>query len=151
MSATIALITLILVTGFPDRDYYAAVSLIIPKSYANTLLVILNSRFRTIGGRDAEEDSNIMSIDLSPHSRDSKRFSAYSGIANLDSVPKTLQAKSSFYKASNSTPLGNTAGESRPGSSGRAMIQISIQNEVVTDAADREQTEQSDYSPSTPR
>ncbi|THU83380.1 hypothetical protein K435DRAFT_844058 [Dendrothele bispora CBS 962.96] len=161
-TATIALITLILVTAFPDRTYYSTFSVIVPKTYANTLLVILNSRFRIVGGRDSEEFPNVhMSVastgtsPISPHSiqDNGKRSSimtppglpvALQSLSRPASSARILQKKLSFYDAL--APGSNTY-ESRPGSAGKATIQISIHNEVVTDAgANDGETEGSHYS-----
>ncbi|KAK7443225.1 hypothetical protein VKT23_015823 [Stygiomarasmius scandens] len=159
-TATIALINLILVTGFPDRTYYATASLIIPKTYANTILVILNSRFRIVGGRGVDDDySNMISTGSMPQfqvqdNANMGKSSMNSHLAtvglrdlNSNSQISSLHRKSSFYDA---LSPGSTTCASRPGSSGRATIQISIQNEVITDAVE-EQTEQSHYSQSSMR
>lgn len=37
--------------GFQDRYYYATAAYIIPKLYTNSILIILNSRIRILGGR----------------------------------------------------------------------------------------------------
>ncbi len=51
-SAVAALINLILFFAFPHQALDGTTAFIIPKLYANTIYMVLNSRFRIIGGRD---------------------------------------------------------------------------------------------------
>jgi len=117
-----------------------------PKSYANTLLVILNSRFRIDGGRDDEDYSNMTSVDLrlSQSVRDNRRSLGNSGtigLQRMNSAAGHFQGKSSYDTLSPE----NTAGISKADISGseQKSIQIIVQNEVITDAVDynSEQTE----------
>lgn len=45
------LCTFILFLAFPGHTYYAVPAVITPKLYANTILVVLNSRMQILGGR----------------------------------------------------------------------------------------------------
>ena len=38
--------------AFPEQPYYTAPVAIMPKLYANSILIILNSRMRIVGGRE---------------------------------------------------------------------------------------------------
>ncbi|KAK0226592.1 hypothetical protein IW262DRAFT_1457833 [Armillaria fumosa] len=53
MTAVVALATLILFCVFPEQTFYTVPALLIPKLYANSVYMVLNSRIRIIGGRDA--------------------------------------------------------------------------------------------------
>ncbi|KAK0196057.1 hypothetical protein F5146DRAFT_1118623, partial [Armillaria mellea] len=52
VTAVVALVTCILFFVFPHTTFYSSPASIVPKLYANTVLVVLNSRFRIMGGRD---------------------------------------------------------------------------------------------------
>ncbi|PBK88496.1 hypothetical protein ARMGADRAFT_1167961 [Armillaria gallica] len=52
LTAVVALATLILFFPFPHQTFYATAGLVISKLYSNTIYMVLNSRFRIIGGRD---------------------------------------------------------------------------------------------------
>ncbi|KAK0454285.1 hypothetical protein EV421DRAFT_408663 [Armillaria borealis] len=62
VTALVALVTGILFLAFPHKTFYGAPVLIVPKLYANTVLVVLNSRFRIMGGRDTYTSSTDISI-----------------------------------------------------------------------------------------
>ncbi|KAJ7200144.1 hypothetical protein GGX14DRAFT_660614 [Mycena pura] len=49
-SALVSLTTLILFLVFPNKTYYTTPANIMPFIYANTMLVVLNSRFQIVGG-----------------------------------------------------------------------------------------------------
>ncbi|THV03697.1 hypothetical protein K435DRAFT_715355 [Dendrothele bispora CBS 962.96] len=186
VTAIIATCTLIFVTGFPNETYYTTFSLIMPKAYANTLLVILNSRFRIVGGRDDEEESDyctttlVSSIDqrLSSTQRSSTMFGGSIGrnrrslrnsglgmgviaigLQKMDSAASLRHGERKDTIYGNSTPVSPVSSVSpvsplgqatpprlstrtggadssdpqpRPG----AKIQISVHNEVITDADD---------------
>ncbi|KAK7453196.1 hypothetical protein VKT23_011877 [Stygiomarasmius scandens] len=152
VTAVITLSNLILLTGFPDQTYYVAVNLIIPKAYANTLLVILNSRFRIIGGRGGEDLANITSIDLTLHPRvpGNRRSLTSSGMSvgleRMNSGLQILDRKSTFTEV---LPPGEAICASGPDSSSRTAIQISIHNEIVTDVAADDEILKSQYSQGT--
>ncbi|KAK0191677.1 hypothetical protein F5146DRAFT_1198102 [Armillaria mellea] len=52
VTAVVALVTGILFFVFPHRTFYGSPVSIVSKLYANTVLVVLNSRFRIMGGQD---------------------------------------------------------------------------------------------------
>ncbi|KAK0223761.1 hypothetical protein IW262DRAFT_853204 [Armillaria fumosa] len=62
VTAVVALLTFILFIPFPYQTFRTAPALLMPKLYANALYVVLNSRFKIMGGRDANESSMDMSI-----------------------------------------------------------------------------------------
>ncbi|KAJ7309481.1 hypothetical protein DFH08DRAFT_1088243 [Mycena albidolilacea] len=51
LTALAAVINLTLFFAFPDRTYYTVPAALMPKLYANSILIILNARFQIIGGR----------------------------------------------------------------------------------------------------
>ncbi|KAJ7473454.1 hypothetical protein FB451DRAFT_292572 [Mycena latifolia] len=51
LTAVVVLTGLALFFAFPGRTYYTAAAAIIPKLYANSILVVLNARFQILGGR----------------------------------------------------------------------------------------------------
>ncbi|KAK0493068.1 hypothetical protein EDD18DRAFT_429764 [Armillaria luteobubalina] len=61
-SAVVALLNLILFFGFPHQTFYGTPALIMPKLYANTVYMVLNSRIRIMGGRDTYISSTDQSI-----------------------------------------------------------------------------------------
>ncbi|KAK7455826.1 hypothetical protein VKT23_010860 [Stygiomarasmius scandens] len=138
ITAIVASLTLILVISFPDQTYYTTPSLIIPKLYANTLLVILNSRFRIVGGRDDEDYSNMTSIEfrLSQPAQDNGRTSRNSGVVldlqRVDSLPQPLQGTPLYDKISpeNTSHLS----KSHFSQAGSEALSMQTQLRVVRDA-----------------
>ncbi|KAK0196087.1 hypothetical protein F5146DRAFT_1176184 [Armillaria mellea] len=61
VTAVVALIALILFFGFPHHDFHGTPALIMPKLYANTIYMVLNSRIRILGGRETYMSSTDMS------------------------------------------------------------------------------------------
>jgi hypothetical protein len=55
--ALVALATLILFFVFPNKSYYTTPANVMPFIYANTMLVVLNSRFQIVGGRSTPPTS----------------------------------------------------------------------------------------------
>lgn len=49
--AIVALLNFIFFFVFPDTGYYGVPALIMPKLYANSVLMVLNARIKIIGGR----------------------------------------------------------------------------------------------------
>lgn len=47
---------------FPHQSFYPTPALLMPKLYANTVYMVLNSRFQIIGGRDTYMSSADISI-----------------------------------------------------------------------------------------
>ncbi|KAK0484831.1 hypothetical protein IW261DRAFT_860259 [Armillaria novae-zelandiae] len=62
VTAVGALLTFILFIAFPRQTFHTAPALLMPKLYANTVYMVLNSRFKIIGGRDTYESSMDTSI-----------------------------------------------------------------------------------------
>ncbi|KAJ7769166.1 hypothetical protein DFH07DRAFT_807078 [Mycena maculata] len=60
LTALVAVIGLIIFFAFPGRVYYLIPAAFNPGLYANTLLVLLNSRFRILGGRSGDLSSTDM-------------------------------------------------------------------------------------------
>jgi hypothetical protein len=59
--AVVALSNLALYLAFPDRSYFTTPGGILPKLYANTILVVLNSRIAIVGGRGTDMTSGTTS------------------------------------------------------------------------------------------
>ncbi|KAJ7256226.1 hypothetical protein B0H12DRAFT_519896 [Mycena haematopus] len=51
LTAVVALANLALFFAFPNRPYFFAAGVLLPKLYANTIFAVLNSRFQIMGGR----------------------------------------------------------------------------------------------------
>ncbi|KAK0221069.1 hypothetical protein EDD85DRAFT_960592 [Armillaria nabsnona] len=62
VTAVVALLTFILFIGFPHQIFFITPGLLVPKLYANTVYMVLNSRFQIIGGRDTYKSPTNMSI-----------------------------------------------------------------------------------------
>ncbi|PBK85482.1 hypothetical protein ARMGADRAFT_1128884 [Armillaria gallica] len=62
VTAAVALVTVTLFFMFPHQTFYTTPALLIPKLYANTVFMVLNSRMRIMGGRDTYTSSTDMSI-----------------------------------------------------------------------------------------
>ncbi|KAK0486504.1 hypothetical protein IW261DRAFT_1590773 [Armillaria novae-zelandiae] len=62
VTAVIALLGLILYFGFPDRNFHEAPALIMPKLYANTIYMVLNSRIKIKGGQSTYTSSTDIDI-----------------------------------------------------------------------------------------
>ncbi|KAK0484827.1 hypothetical protein IW261DRAFT_860055 [Armillaria novae-zelandiae] len=57
VTAVVALLNFILLIAFPHQTPYVIPGLLLPKLYANSVYMVLNSRFKIIGGRDTYESS----------------------------------------------------------------------------------------------
>ncbi|KAK0483088.1 hypothetical protein EDD18DRAFT_754330 [Armillaria luteobubalina] len=62
VTATAAIVTLVLFFVFPHQTFYVAPSLVISKLYANSICMVLNSRIRIMGGRDIYTSSTDIEI-----------------------------------------------------------------------------------------
>ncbi|SJL10283.1 uncharacterized protein ARMOST_13667 [Armillaria ostoyae] len=62
VTAVVALLSFVLFIVFPHRYFYATPVLLMPKLYANTVYMVLNSRFQILGGRDTYMSSADMSF-----------------------------------------------------------------------------------------
>lgn len=66
--ATITVVNLILFVQFRSNVYFPVTSVIVSKSYSNTILVILNNRVNIIGGRnEIEPGDHSVSSNWSTH------------------------------------------------------------------------------------
>ncbi|KAK0214492.1 hypothetical protein IW262DRAFT_275001 [Armillaria fumosa] len=65
VTAAAALVSLIHFFAFPRQALDGTTAFIIPKLYANTIYIVLNSRFRMMGGRDTYTSRIDMSITTS--------------------------------------------------------------------------------------
>lgn len=54
LAAVVALATLTFFLAWPGRTYYSPLATILPKLYANNILVLLNSRIKIVGGRGTD-------------------------------------------------------------------------------------------------
>lgn len=73
LTALMATIDLILFMAFPHTAYHAAIALTLAKLYSNSMLVILNSRIRIIGGRNPIPGDTI-AVDMSTGYRGGPKF-----------------------------------------------------------------------------
>ncbi|KAK0214878.1 hypothetical protein IW262DRAFT_248553 [Armillaria fumosa] len=62
VTAVAVLLNFVLFIALPYQTSYAASGLLVPKLYANTVYMVLNSRFKIIGGRDTYMSSTDMSL-----------------------------------------------------------------------------------------
>ncbi|KAK0484820.1 hypothetical protein IW261DRAFT_1458871, partial [Armillaria novae-zelandiae] len=62
MTAVAALLNGVLFIVLPHQSSYIALGLVLPKLYANSVYMVLNSRFRIIGGRDTYTSLTDMGI-----------------------------------------------------------------------------------------
>ncbi|KAK0196106.1 hypothetical protein F5146DRAFT_951861 [Armillaria mellea] len=97
VTAVVALLNLILFFALPDQSFYTAPALLMPKLYANTVYMVLNSRIRITGGRDTYTSSTDMSItttmikDITPHSTGStQRTDRVQGQALMGAITKEV-------------------------------------------------------------
>ncbi|KAK0221073.1 hypothetical protein EDD85DRAFT_272756 [Armillaria nabsnona] len=61
-TAIVALLSFILFILFPHRAYFVTPGMLVAKLYANTIYMMLNSRFQIIGGRDTYNSSTDVSF-----------------------------------------------------------------------------------------
>ena len=59
-----ATVDLILFLVFPDTAYHTSIAIALAKLYSNSMLMILNSRIRIIGGRKTPPRTSISCIEL---------------------------------------------------------------------------------------
>ncbi|KAK0451668.1 hypothetical protein EV421DRAFT_1898603 [Armillaria borealis] len=62
VTAVVALFNFFFFVLFPHRTFFVTLGLLTPKLYANTIYMVLNSRFQILGGRDTYMSSTDMSI-----------------------------------------------------------------------------------------
>ncbi|KAJ7084541.1 hypothetical protein B0H15DRAFT_1023712 [Mycena belliarum] len=51
LTAVVALVNAAMIYAFPGKPYFFTAGAVVPKLYSNTILAVLNSRFRIVGGR----------------------------------------------------------------------------------------------------
>ncbi|SJK98191.1 uncharacterized protein ARMOST_01452 [Armillaria ostoyae] len=97
VTAVVALLTLILFFAFPGETFYATPAFIMPKLYANTVYMVLNSRIRIMGGRDTYTSStdmemtNTMIGDITSHStQGTQRTDGVQGQASVVAITKEI-------------------------------------------------------------
>ncbi|KAK0430063.1 hypothetical protein EV421DRAFT_353324 [Armillaria borealis] len=97
VTAVVALVAGILFFVFPHKTFYSAPVVIIPKLYANTILVVLNLRFRIVGGRDTYTSSTDMTItstmirDITSQSTEGTRpADGMQGRVSVVAIPKEM-------------------------------------------------------------
>ncbi|KAJ7444802.1 hypothetical protein B0H11DRAFT_2341875 [Mycena galericulata] len=64
--AAVAIVDFTLFFAIPDKPYFIAAGVILPKLYANTILAVLNARFQIAGGRGSNPSVDFLSF---PHIR----------------------------------------------------------------------------------
>ncbi|KAJ7647984.1 hypothetical protein FB45DRAFT_1052378 [Roridomyces roridus] len=62
LTALVATTTLVLFIAFPQTVYYSVGAGILPTLYANTVLLILNSRIKIVGGRGTNNPDEMLSL-----------------------------------------------------------------------------------------
>ncbi|KAK0484810.1 hypothetical protein IW261DRAFT_1591128 [Armillaria novae-zelandiae] len=62
VTAVMALLSFVIFIAFPHRSFFVTTGSIVPKLYANTIYMVLNSRFQISGGRDTYMSSTDISI-----------------------------------------------------------------------------------------
>ncbi|KAJ7486295.1 hypothetical protein B0H11DRAFT_2015532 [Mycena galericulata] len=66
VTAAVAIVDFTLFFAIPDKPYFIAAGVILPKLYANTILAVLNARFQIAGGRGSNPSVDFLSF---PHIR----------------------------------------------------------------------------------
>ncbi|KAJ7500845.1 hypothetical protein B0H11DRAFT_1994661 [Mycena galericulata] len=62
VTAVVAIIDFTLFFGIPDKPYFIAAGIILPKLYANTILAVLNARFQIAGGRGSNPSVDFLTF-----------------------------------------------------------------------------------------
>ncbi|KAK0495095.1 hypothetical protein EDD18DRAFT_1355094 [Armillaria luteobubalina] len=98
-TAVVALLSLTLFFAFPGETFYATPAFIIPKLYANSVYMVLNSRIRIMNGRDAHtsstdiETTTIMIRDITSHSTyDIQRTDGVQGQESVVAITKEVSS-----------------------------------------------------------
>ncbi|KAK0241067.1 hypothetical protein EDD85DRAFT_992527, partial [Armillaria nabsnona] len=97
VTAVVALLSLILFFVFPGETFYSMPVFIMPKLYANTVYMVLNSRIRIMGGRETYMSSTDMGYttgmirDLASQSReDAQSMDGMQGKASVVAMTKEV-------------------------------------------------------------
>ncbi|KAK0222463.1 hypothetical protein EDD85DRAFT_1028251 [Armillaria nabsnona] len=117
VTAVVALLNLILFFGFPHQTFYGTPALIMPKLYANTVYMVLNSRIRIMGGRDTYTSSTDLSITStmirdtnSQSSQGTRRTDGMQGRAPIVAITKEVFNDDFEMGRMNDKPQGKTMG-----------------------------------------
>jgi hypothetical protein len=62
LTAAVATVDIILFLSFPHNNYHTAPALTLAKLYTNTLVLILNSRIRIVGGRESSQSGELFGL-----------------------------------------------------------------------------------------
>ncbi|KAK0459901.1 hypothetical protein IW261DRAFT_426718 [Armillaria novae-zelandiae] len=105
-----AILNLILFFAFRDQIYYITLALIIPKLYANSVYMVLNSRIRIMGGRDtytSSTDMETMIRDVASHStHDTQRTDGVRGQVSVATITKEVFSDDHEMGAMSEKPQG---------------------------------------------
>ncbi|KAK0486450.1 hypothetical protein IW261DRAFT_1559858 [Armillaria novae-zelandiae] len=98
VTAIVALLSLILFFVFPGRTFYSTPVFIMPKLYANTVYMVLNSRIRIMGGRDTYTSSTDISFaaDMNTASQSARNTQSADGMQRQVAVPVVAITKAEF-------------------------------------------------------
>ncbi|PBK61337.1 hypothetical protein ARMSODRAFT_965129 [Armillaria solidipes] len=119
VTAVVALLTLILFSAFPGETFYGTPAFIMPKLYANTVYMVLNSRIRIKGGRDTYMSSTDMEMttavigDITSHpTQGTQRMDGVQGQASVVAI--TNEVLSSDHEMSVMSEKPRDGGMSLP-------------------------------------
>ncbi|KAK0226573.1 hypothetical protein IW262DRAFT_776941 [Armillaria fumosa] len=95
VTAVVALLSLILFFVFPGQTFYSTPVFIMPKLYANTVYMVLNSRIRIMGGRDTYTSSTDFSFatDMNIASQSARGTQSMDGMQRQVSVVAITKAE----------------------------------------------------------
>ncbi|PBK58808.1 hypothetical protein ARMSODRAFT_1027931 [Armillaria solidipes] len=119
VTAVVALLSLILFLAFPQKTFYGTPALIMPKLYANTVYMVLNSRIRILGGRDTYTSTTDMIITAgSTMIQDTSSFSPQGssgmdgrqGQASVVAIPKEVLNGDCEMRQMNNKTVGQEHG-----------------------------------------
>ncbi|PBK66544.1 hypothetical protein ARMSODRAFT_939210 [Armillaria solidipes] len=107
MTAVAALVNLVLFFSFPHQALDGTTAFIIPKLYANTIYMVLNSRFHIIGGRDTY--TSLTDISITTTTMEDITFESTEGTPPADGMQEQVSvvviSKEVFNDGSNSYVL----------------------------------------------
>ncbi|KAK0486523.1 hypothetical protein IW261DRAFT_801449 [Armillaria novae-zelandiae] len=105
-----AILNLILFFAFRDQIYYITLALIMPKLYANSVYMVLNSRIRIMGGRDkytSSTDMETMIRDITSHStHGTQRADGVRGQMSVVTITKEVFSDDHEMGVMSEKPLG---------------------------------------------
>lgn len=92
-TAFIALLSLGLFYGFPNKTLHAAAFTILAKTYSNSVLAVFNNRIRIVGGRESLlEEEHQLHISLSPRTATGPTSSSHSQFVKRNSSEADVRA-----------------------------------------------------------